>query len=56
MNGVFEVGDLENALAVKALFAEVIQAWQSKIKDDDEVSAGRKGAILSVVNVHVIIE
>jgi hypothetical protein len=50
LNGVFEVVYLEDALTVEALFAEVIQAWRSKIKDE------RKGAILSVVNVHVIIE
>lgn len=56
LNGVFEVVYLEDALRVEALFAEVIQAWQSKIKDDDEVSAGRKGAIQSVVSIHVIIE
>jgi hypothetical protein len=50
LNGVFEVVYLEDALTVEALFAEVIQAWRSKIKDE------RKGVILSVVNVHVIIE
>jgi hypothetical protein len=34
LNGVFEVVYLEDALTVEALFAEVIQAWRSKIKDE----------------------
>jgi hypothetical protein len=48
-------GCMENALTVEALFTEVIRAWQSKSKTI-MVSAGRKGAIVSVINVSVIIE
>jgi hypothetical protein len=38
LNGVFEGVYLEDALTVEALFAEVIQAWQSKIKERKEGS------------------